>query len=720
MKSEERAALRRLLASFDEAGLIALANKGLVRRAQKDLEAGGLQLEETDAAMLVRGPGWVVTMPPEGPTRATDNTRATGTTRQILTATLYLRDSWRPEEGVSEGGQLPEAPCQPGGDAARDDVEALERALLRLTLEDLQKWAGKTIFREALVPIKAGLETEIERHAGLTIRLVRQEIEARLLPGHLSKSAGTLLDAVLTTAPRANHKRWVVTAVLALQQARGKAIDVPDETNAAEASSAAHDRPQVLSSARGLLELMVATGLAHPSARLVERLCTLAISATSVHLPRLARLLRALADDVGLVLGRDAAADTGRLLERLCLAHALVQALTAAGPKASRLLVGQNRSQYDSVGDLQLVGVGAYPWQTASGYEGLTVLFWDVAGKRFLTWTTSRPVAAPGRFSVEDSYRHESVWPGGGTPERLSRSCFTLKQARVNGLGRLSITQQTSVAELGPTDLALLDIPGRTFASWRELHRHAVTTFPIGLAEHPPLDRVVVLQPQTWGERIFDELEQQFCWRLADDEGNMIQLTLPWAGVNEAAIEFLEALQPARDRLVFVVTRIVFRGKGLGFEPLSLLSAGTPNGHQVLNPGFDRGLIVSRHSTLLERLRKKFGRDRISTVLGSDDEEAATDVQSTMEGMPPGFQKRLSELEVMLLRVAEAGVGSLNELTRARFGQVAAALDRAGLAELARAVAELATEGTDSFKVIWSGFLCLVHRQAVATVAMSV
>jgi hypothetical protein len=35
MNSDERARLQRLLASFDEAGLVALANKGLVRRAQK-------------------------------------------------------------------------------------------------------------------------------------------------------------------------------------------------------------------------------------------------------------------------------------------------------------------------------------------------------------------------------------------------------------------------------------------------------------------------------------------------------------------------------------------------------------------------------------------------------------------------------------------------------------------------------------------------------------
>ena len=67
MNADDRDRLRRILATFDEAGLVALANKGLVRRAQKDLEAGGLTHEETDAAMIVRGPGWVVTMPPDGP-----------------------------------------------------------------------------------------------------------------------------------------------------------------------------------------------------------------------------------------------------------------------------------------------------------------------------------------------------------------------------------------------------------------------------------------------------------------------------------------------------------------------------------------------------------------------------------------------------------------------------------------------------------------------------
>ena len=86
MTDDDRVKLRLILQGCDETGLVALANKGLVSRAQKDLEVGGITIEENDAAILVRGPDWVVTMPPDGPTRATDSTKASGVTRQILTA----------------------------------------------------------------------------------------------------------------------------------------------------------------------------------------------------------------------------------------------------------------------------------------------------------------------------------------------------------------------------------------------------------------------------------------------------------------------------------------------------------------------------------------------------------------------------------------------------------------------------------------------------------
>ncbi|HWG47347.1 MAG TPA: hypothetical protein VN688_31580 [Gemmataceae bacterium] len=717
MNAEDRAKLQAILASFDEAGLIALANKGLVRRAQKDLEAGGLQHEETEEAILVRGPGWVVSMPPAGPAHATDDTKATGASRQILTATMYLRDQWTTvdEKPLSGGRQPPESSSAQGADDPRSgEGGALQQALLDLTLDDLQKWAGKTIFREALALVKSGVEVEVELHAGITIRLIRQEVEARLLPTGGKKSARTLLDQMLTTAPRSFHKRWVIAAVLALQQSHGRTFEEAVASAPAESAGAARTRAQVLDAAHELLEAMVSTGLAHPSPRMVERLFTLSVSALAVHMPRLARLVRALADEVSQILARDAAADTGRLFDRLCLSYALARALAAAGAQPPLALVGQHRTQYDPAGDLQLTGVGAHPWQTASGYEGITVLLWDRAGKRFLTWTASRPTGSPGHFNMEQSYRTEAMWTAGGPPERIGRSQFTLRQARVNAMGRLSTSESAIVADVVPAEPEQIDFAGRAFTNWRTLHDYTLNQYPIGLTEKNPLDRLIVLRPAQWGERSFDELQQWFCWHLQDDEANTLALTLPWAGVNEDAIEFLEALNPARDRLTAVLVRLVFSNKGLLLEPLALFSQGTPNGHKVLNPAFDRNLIVSRQSALLARLRQKYGRDRIATVMTADEEWDADHPETRFrEGVCPGLRTRLGEVERTLLQIAEAGLGRLNETTRQRLGRLSVELDRAGLREMGRGLGEL-EQPTPAAGVIWNAYLCRLHREAMS------
>ncbi len=699
MNADDRDRLRRILASFDEAGLVALSNKGLVRRAQKDLEAGDLEHEETDTAVVVRGPGWVVTMPPDGPAHAADDTKASGVTRRILAATIYLRNHW----AAAPGADSPGSP-----DAAR-----LADGLLGLELDHLEKWAGKTLVREALALVRGGMEIEVEAHTVLTIRLIRHEVEARLPPVVGKKSARALLDEVLTTAPKSLHKRWVVVAVLAFQQSRGRVLERPADAASPEEAGAPRSRSQVAAAARELLEGMTATGLAHPSERMVERLFTLSVSAMAVHLPRLNRLLRTIADEVDRVLNRDAAADTGRLFDQACRTYALATALAAAGPQPPVTLAGRHRTQYDPVGDLRLAGLGAHPWRTASGYEGLTVLLWDRDGKRFLTWTASRPVGGPDRFSAAKAYRGEvavgrrrcagTVQPLGIHPvPGPSQPAWTPFRVAKDFRGRAwpRSIRPASTSPAGPS------------TTGGALHAYALTQYPIGLTEKDPIDRIVVLRPSQWADRFFDEMRQQLCWRLRDAAGNVLTLTLPWAGVYEDAVAFLEAVNPARDELTGVVARLGFGGRGVLIEPLSLLSRGGPHGQRVLNPAFDRGLIASRQSGLLEQLRQKYGRDRIATVLSADDEDGDEEAGG-LEGAPAGIQARLAEAVRELLRVAESGVGRMDESFRERFRRLSAELERAGLQELGAGLTALGRAEAAASAILWNGYLGRLHRESV-------
>jgi hypothetical protein len=704
MRPDDREKLKRVLAAFDEAGLVALASVGLVRRARKDLEAGGVGHEEGDAAVVVRGPGWAVTMPPDGPTRAADTTQASGITRHILAATIYLREHWAAAPAAGPAGASPApAAAAPGGPSVG---EQLADAVMALAPDDLRKWAGKAALRDALAVVAQGPEVEEETHAGLVIRLVRHGVEARLFAGAGGKPA-ELLDGVRTTAPKAHHARWVAAAVLALQQKRGKRVEVADPDGPAGPAGAPVTRAQVLESARGLFAGMVGTGLAHLSDRTAQRLFTLSVSATAVVLPRLSRLVRAIADDVQLALGRNAAADPARLFGRVAAADALARALEAAGENPPASLVGRPRTEYDLAGDLTLAGVGAYPWQTASGFEGVTALFRDLANGRFLTWTASRPVGTPGRFTADGAYRAETVW-NCGPAEHLCRSLVRLRSARVNPAGRLSAGKESTAESLEPTDPAKVDFGRQGFDDWAALAAYAADTAPVGLAEVRPTERVVVLKPAAWGERVFDELRQCFRWPLADAAGRAVALTLPWNGVNEAAVEFLEAVRPAVDRLTHVVARLVPGPGGTAVEPVSLLGEGNPHGHRVFCPGFDRGRIGSKNSALLERLRAKYGKDRVPTTPGEDDDPPAADPGGGGEGVLPGL---LREYEGLLVAAAEAGVRRGSGGTRA--AEVFGRLRDGGLTELIDPFG-----GPDpAADLLRAGYLAGLHLQAVRAVA---
>lgn len=732
MTAEDRAKLRLLLDSFDETGLIALASRGLVRRATKDLQSGGISFEETDDAVVVTGPGWTVIMPPDGPALATDDTKASGVTRQIVTATMFLRAEWRPDAPQAESVSAAEttgpdlkiaadsaAASEPSSadgksTAARipPEVSALEQRIAAIQDRSLEKWAGKGRLREAVLLADGDSRVEMELTAAcVTLRFIEHELECRFFPPATGKvTENKLLDGALCTAPRSQRKLWVTAAVLAMQKLSGQKIRSPDSVAPPDAAGAPRNRGEVVAATRELLKGMVATGLAHPSSRMIERLLTLSVSATGVHLPKLARQLRGLADDIDLTLSRDAKSDTARVVERVATTHTLVSAIESSGEQPAIEFAGQHRTEYVPVGELLLTGVGAWPWRTGSGFVGLTVLFWETSAKRFLSWSTSRPEDGSPVFRPREVYDVESVWSGGGSPSTLSRHQFTLKSARVNPLGRLSGSRKSSVERASPTEFRSTDFGNRLFQSWRELAAFSLTTCPMGLRETSPLDQIVVLEPSRWGERAFDELQQRFLWPVIDTDGRSLSLSLPWASSTESSIEFLEAARPERDRLRAVVARVAAATGGLIVEPISLLSDGTRDGSFVLNPAFDFERITTRQSGLLARLRHKYGRSRIVATMMVDDDLDGYEIAEAGVLLPTGLERRLSELEGLILEVCESGTRRFSELHEQRFRDLAAGFLRLGLNELASVVVSVNEDPSGA--ILRASYLCRLHRQA--------
>jgi hypothetical protein len=671
--------LAAVLASFDEIALEALASKGLLRRAQKDLEQGAvMKVEEpSEESIRVHVGKAIVAMPAEGPTAARCTCPASSSCRHVLAATLHLQ-RWLADR----------AP----GKAASDPVAAARRELLALSLNTLREWAGARAVREGLRLVAEGLPLEVQEQNGLVLYLPSVNVECRFI-------AGTGLDGVLTNGPRKDRAKFIVAAILAFQKTQGHQFDEPAELRSgpAEAEGAPRSRLEIAAAACALCEEMVRIGLAHLSPSVEERLATLALSATGANLPRLASGLRGLADDVAHLVARNVQADLERLFEGLARVYALAAVLARPTADFPPELIGQQRTRYDAVGQLDLAGVGAYAWRTRTGYSGLTVLFWDERGHQWFTWSDSRPRLTSSRFEPTQRYKQGGPWME-TTPQELSRRRCRLVGARKNAQNRLSSTQQCRAFIGEATHPNQLAFNGRLFTQWAALHEYAASVYGVGLQEFRMTDHLVVLRPTHWGMKAFDRIEQVFRWQLVDSDGASLLAILRFDEVTSQAIEALEQLNPATSGAWGLVAQLQFDTAGLVMTPLVLFRRADSGQSAIHNLNLDNDASNPQPT-------------EASLAAKGMDSDADDTPEPQLLPLPLGLERALAGLEEELQHHAECGCHAMVAGAKERLAEQARRVRRHGLDILAETTERL-SGNEPAGTLLRLRYLCLVHRQA--------
>jgi hypothetical protein len=627
--------VRAAAALLDDDALAALANKGLVRRARKDMT--------TNPPKLIAPAGDKVRFQVEDctvdlaelPAQSRCTCPATGVCRHILTAILFLRESAAaapPDQAIS-----PKAGAE----------------VLAVSEEVLQKWAGKPLLRKALQALAMSLPAEFEEAGTLIVRFPTWNVSCRWLPG--ADLAGMICSCHASGA--CEHR---VAAVLAYQAARGQRQIAPEAAVLEAAAGAPRTRDEVLHSVGVVLREMVSLGLSRLSRSTEDRLRTLAVSAHGVDLPRLERMLRALADEVALSLGRDAQAASSNLLATAARIEALRSAL--AHPSAE--LVGVHRSRYEKVGDIELIGLGARQWRTRSGYLGLTVYFWDRSMKNWVTWSESRPVTVPD-FDPANRYHQDGPWTGCQSPLQASRHVTRLMGTWRNRAGRLSGRPATRCLVMAESDPA--QVPGVT-TSWPELAARAGRLFAGGLKERSEQDQIVLLRPQHWGPPQFDAIRQELIQPVFDSAGHPLLLVVPHTPQTENAISILERHDPVATWGLLGLVRL--HREQLAVEPVTLYQ------HKLINLTLDGMPASASPGSTSGTAEEQEGEEP------EQEEETATSAS--------GLGMLLTQAAEQLEAIGEGGVRSARNIDRLR--ALAGQADALGLSSLARPIGRLSDQ----------------------------
>jgi hypothetical protein len=639
----------RKFAGFDDDALAALANKGLVRRAGKDVSKSPpiVTGDDGDALQLDVGDQHVMLcLPPGDSTCSCD----AGICRHILAALLFVRDA---EVDAS--------------DAATS--LNLREELISIDEEKVIAWAGKALLKKAALLLSGGVEIR-EDAAAIRITLPAAGVVVRYFGGGL--------DALLCDCHAAGpceHKAAAALGFKAVQE--GRPLDVEPAT-LREHAGAARTREQVRAATIDLLEEAVTLGLSRLSSAFVGRVGTLATSAHGVDLPRLERLLESLASRAKLILDRNALGDVGEFLEAAATCRALAVALERPG----RSLVGEHRNVYlPLAGAIELVGVGATRWQTASGYHGLTLYFWEPAAKRWASWSDARPLDAPD-FSPSGRARSEPPWTGARHPRDAAGSAWHVSGLRRSAAGRIAGGEAARGIRQPPQDLAAIVPIVTDFGSL------SARSDTLALSSNwSPLDDLVLLQPTTCDEPAYDAVRQVATCKIHDAGGQAITLHAAHGPAAGDAIATLLATEDDPPELV-LARRLLDHAEPAA-TPITFWRGGRPT-HLTLDAAERRvhakdEPVAAKASTLPVDTGVPCRIDlRLAVARGllRDSAEAGTRVRLAEEGLAAAAK----DLSASGLTAAAGGLTTFVRVARSARGGTDVAADRATAAALFDAV----------------------------------
>ncbi|MFG0212944.1 hypothetical protein ACFU8X_07555 [Brevibacillus porteri] len=426
--------------------------------------------------------------------------------------------------------------------------------LLQLQPSHISKAFTPAQLEEVLFRLDYFEEMEIVETSFLTMTLRTQDISVSF------DSESEIGKSMCTCKAKGNclHKLEVILRYRAMhqlqdrEQLQASVTDVSYETD-------------VVAEAKSLIAEILGIGLAKLSQTICTRLELLAIAAHNGNLPRVEKDIRGIHGELNLFFQRHVKFSTEALLDRLSRVYLSLLALEKTDhTEAKKQLLGSFKSKYHMVPQLSLYALGANPWETRSGYKGITYYFFSLSDQRIYTYTEARPVYYEGiSFSFKDSYKGKVPWGELISMEELSHSQVILTQAKTNREQRLSSSEETRLTIVPRDHIEELDLGKVLVGDWSSDWKDTA-----GDMFETALDSVFILKANKFNQVEFDQKTQQLNLTIEDEQCHSLQLSISYQGEFARNIRHLEQnkrLLELRD--VYLLVQKI----GDGLYPISIM-----------------------------------------------------------------------------------------------------------------------------------------------------
>jgi len=500
---------------IDDTYLMGVANKGLVNRAKKGLESAEVTFTLTDSAL-----------------EATFND---GISVKI-SGTLTNFECSCPSRTICKHVLMAFISAAQNNENKQD--EAVEPPdftyLLSYTQDTLVKEFGKKIYNNILYKLMGGETSDIDEASILNVT-IQGGITVRFLP------SSNMSDSICTCKAKKCHHR--LEAIL--QYIRFKTGELPFELIAADSVVNTEIIPHVLT----FIEDIYRIGLFRLPPEYSEKCTQFSTLCHGAGFVILERLFEACAEELFLHEQKNFSFNINKLMRNLALIHQTCYAIQNG--KDAAALAGNFRRQYMELPEINIFGLGAYPWYASSGFCGVTAVFYCPVMKKTFTFSSSLPTESEneGLASIKKFWQMKSAWNLHISLDQLAKAELKLRSAKSSDNGRLSssdsvigtlVQAQTNIEEL--QDFVLEDFTrikalfGSDLDSQRMIY--------------------AVIKPHGMDEGGFNHITQEYRIRLNDHLGNGLHLTIPYSQTTETTLLNFEHLAKRKTKLDAITVSI--------------------------------------------------------------------------------------------------------------------------------------------------------------------
>lgn len=511
-----------MLSQVDDDYLIGLSNKGIVKRAYKDLENAAVSIENEAEAIIASVDDVTCRLTlPIGESTCTCPSRSM--CKHIVMAVIFAKEKFAGE--TSDKLEVDEKP-QPEKKPA-DFTELLE-----YPLSAIKKQLGISKLKAIYEHIAMENKVSIDESSIVTVGLADKGMTVKLLvPVEYSTCSCHKKELCV-------HKG---EAIIRYQLSKEKITidDVAEIIANQDEQGFDYEAASLLADKiMDMLGEIISTGLARISPEHMESCERFAIMCHNLRLAEPEKKFRGLSEQLKLYFNRHASFRVERLLRDIAYLYGDMERISKMDGKALSEIAGRLRTEYVASKPLNLIGMGYRYFKSESGYEGITVYFIEENTGRFYTYTSARPMYYEKKRTTKMTEKEMAPWGLSFSMEQLAQSRIHLSKCKVNDEGRLSSSQETVAEYLGVRTFDAEGIRKNSFYDFGDMFQKKFSPDWEKYME----ERLVLVYPETIEDAFFDNIRQQFFMLLKDGNGKYLKVRIAYSAEESYNIKYLERI----------------------------------------------------------------------------------------------------------------------------------------------------------------------------------